>query len=492
MGRHHFKNVLLYIVIVLFPSILGSIYLIYWQHERQIAIAKEETEMFAHIHKNDIDQFIAETIARLETFASVIGGNLPMEHAQIQSILNRTFKDDQRFDHLYFATDEREENRAKHWLRLARQTKQTVISKAYKENDKILTTIVTPIVDPSSEKVSGFLIADVRLDYIKNIIKVVTPHISFGLYDSDRSLLFTTEQKSNQKNETISVYLNNVPWRIEAHVPPLSKKQLFQSSFYWILHIVVVTHVIFLLIKYWLLKRTTTYERIQNEAQKLELVGTLAASTAHEIRNPLAGIKGFIQLLSEKHKDQESQLYFSVIEKEIARINQIVSEFLVLGKPTAQKLERCDLREIVAELHPIIESQAHLHNVLYTIDLPSMPLTIFCSKDHLKQVILNLTKNALESMPKNGSLTISLSKEKTWAKLQVKDTGCGIPKEMLDKIFQPFFTLKETGTGLGLVVCKRIIEMYNGTITIDSAVDEGTTVTVLFPLQQEERMDIRE
>ncbi|MGX1981593.1 two-component system, sporulation sensor kinase D [Thermolongibacillus altinsuensis] len=492
MGKWKLKDILLYILIVLVPSILGSIYLIYWQNERQTAIAKEETAMFAHIHKNDIDRFIAETITRLETLAFIIGGNLPMKHKQMESILNGLLDDDQRFDRLSFLADEREVNGSKYWIKLARQTKQTVVSKAHKENDKILTTIVTPIIDLSSEQVSGFLIADVRLDYIKNIIKVVNPHISFCLYDSDRSILFATKQKRNEKIETISVHLNNVPWKIEAYVPPLDKKQLLLSSIHWILLIVVVTHIIFLLIKYWLLKRATMYERIQNEAQKLELVGTLAASTAHEIRNPLAGIKGFIQLLSEKHKDQESQLYFSVIEKEIARINQIVSEFLVLGKPTAQKLERCDLREIVTELHPIIESQAHLHNVLYTLDFPSIPLPIFCSKDHLKQVILNLAKNALESMPKNGWLTISLSKEKTWAKLQVKDTGCGIPKEMLDKIFQPFFTLKETGTGLGLVVCKRIIEMYDGKITIDSVVNKGTTVTVLLPLQREERVDTRE
>lgn len=171
---------------------------------------------------------------------------------------------------------------------------------------------------------------------------------------------------------------------------------------------IVLLNILFILVLYYLLKRQTQLERSENEAQKLELIGTLAASTAHEIRNPLTGISGFIQLLQKKYKGEEDQLYFSIIEQEIKRINQIVSEFLVLGKPTAEKWELNSLQDIIGEIMPIIYSEGNLYNVEVELQyLTEQPLLVKCTKDHIKQVILNVAKNGLESMPEGGKLTIS-------------------------------------------------------------------------------------
>lgn len=153
-----------------------------------------------------------------------------------------------------------------------------------------------------------------------------------------------------------------------------------------------------------MLKRQTKLERVQIEAQKLELIGTLAAGIAHEIRNPLTGIKGLVQLLSEKYQDQTDRFYFSVINKEIARINQIVSEFLILGKPTVQKMSYTDIRDIIVDLNPLIYSEANLYNVQYEYSLPDEPAILYCTVDQMKQVLLNLTKNALEAM-KDGEFS---------------------------------------------------------------------------------------
>ncbi|MET1167919.1 sporulation kinase KinD, partial [Bacillus velezensis] len=207
------------------------------------------------------------------------------------------------------------------------------------------------------------------------------------------------------------------------------------------------------------------------------------ASTAHEIRNPLTGISGFIQLLQKKYKGEEDQLYFSIIEQEIKRINQIVSEFLVLGKPTAEKWELNSLQDIIGEIMPIIYSEGNLYNVEVELQyLTEQPLLVKCTKDHIKQVILNVAKNGLESMPEGGKLTISLGALDKKAIIKVVDNGEGISQEMLDHIFLPFVTSKEKGTGLGLVVCKRIVLMYGGSIHIESEVRRGTEVTITLPV----------
>lgn len=241
-------------------------------------------------------------------------------------------------------------------------------------------------------------------------------------------------------------------------------------------------NILFILVQYYLLKRKTQLERAQNEAQKLELIGTLAASTAHEIRNPLTGISGFIQLLQKKYKSEEDQLYFSIIEQEIKRINQIVSEFLVLGKPTAERLEVNSPQDILDEIMPIIYSEGNLYNVEVNVEiLVNRPLKVNCTKDHIKQVILNVAKNALESMQEGGRLSIYLEARDHKAVIKVADNGMGISEDMLEHIFLPFVTSKEKGTGLGLVVCKRIMLMYGGSIDIQSEVDKGTEVTIALP-----------
>jgi two-component system, sporulation sensor kinase D len=171
-----------------------------------------------------------------------------------------------------------------------------------------------------------------------------------------------------------------------------------------------------------------------------------------------------------------------VIEEEIKRINEIISEFLVLGKPTAETHSAHDVNHIMNELLPLVQSEANLYNVQFKLNIESESINISCSKDHIKQVILNLTKNALESMKNGGYLTITLSKEDNHCKISIRDTGIGISPELLGKIFDPFFTLKDTGTGLGLVVCRRITNMYHGDIYINSTINVGTEVHVVFPL----------
>jgi two-component system, sporulation sensor kinase D len=497
LKHKYFKHILLYAVIVIIPSLLVSAWIFHNQYERLQNKVHEETKWLLTFHKNHIDRFIGETVAGLEMLAKFVNTE-KYDGEKIQSILEKTEQQDQRFSWISLADSkgnvivsssqltDQVNLLNKKYFQTTLITKQTTISEAY--HDKItgnyIVTVATPVVNESGDVVS-ILLASLRLDYIKNIMNVLTPELYIQVTEGGNNILFETKEGFHKKlSPEVEINLEKINWKIKAKPDRIHSKQIIETVSIYILLTIIVSHIIFLLLKYYMLKRQTRLERIQNEAQKLELIGMLAAGTAHEIRNPLTGIKGLIQLLREKYHDEKDLFYFSVIEKEIQRINEIVNEFLVLGKPTVTKYEIHDINEILQELHPLIYSEANLHHVHYVNQLNPEPLFVTCTKDHFKQVVLNLTKNAVESMEPGGILTITTSKLMDQCKIVITDTGSGIPEELLDKIFQPFFTMKKSGTGLGLVICQRILKMYNGTIHIKSKVNKGTNVEILLPLQQ--------
>ena len=195
-------------------------------------------------------------------------------------------------------------------------------------------------------------------------------------------------------------------------------------------------------------------------------------------------------MLSEKYTDKQDQLYFKVIQDEVNRINDIVSELMLIGKPTAHQFTQFDMNDVITEIIPIIQSEANYANVVFTYSPSDSALPIFAVKDHLKQVIINLSKNAIQSMPNGGNLDISVQKQLDFCMITVKDTGIGIDSDTLKHIFDPFFTMKKDGTGLGLTVCKRIIDNMNGTISIQSKINQGTEVTILIPLYKENHNEL--
>ena len=157
---------------------------------------------------------------------------------------------------------------------------------------------------------------------------------------------------------------------------------------------------------------------------------------------------------------------------------------MILGKPSAVKTEIFDARNIIFGLVPLIEYEAKRNQHQLSLKVSDDPLYIKSSKDQMKQVILNITKNAIEAMNEKGSITISLHQITNEVHLSISDTGSGITPKQMKKIFHPFYTSKNSGTGLGLVICKRIIESFNGKIEIMSDKNKGTTVHIKLPLEQ--------
>lgn len=220
------------------------------------------------------------------------------------------------------------------------------------------------------------------------------------------------------------------------------------------------------------------------QTEKLTVVGELAAGIAHEIRNPLTSLKGFTQLLGDKMGANHE--YMDIMITEIDRINTIVSELLLLAKPSKLEFKPIQLKDILDNIITLMSAQANLYGVKIRLvsNEPLNDLYIFGIEDKMKQVFINLLKNAIESMEDGGEVVIHVEEQKGQIEIKFIDAGCGIPRELLPKLGQPFFTTKDRGTGLGLMVCYSIIESHHGTMLIDSASGEGTTVSVTLPQYQ--------
>ncbi|MGN7175159.1 ATP-binding protein [Cytobacillus sp. SAFR-174] len=222
-------------------------------------------------------------------------------------------------------------------------------------------------------------------------------------------------------------------------------------------------------------------EQLLQKSEKLALLGQMAAGIAHEIRNPLTSIKGFVQLFKSNSQKEE---YFDIVLSELDRINGIVGEFLVLAKPTADIFEKQDLTKLISEVILLSNTQSILNNVEIKVENNLHAPMVHCEKNQLKQVFLNIIKNAIEAMPDGGPLTIKVMK-KTGNTISVQfiDQGVGISEDRIPSLGEPFYTTKEKGTGLGLMICYKIIENHNGRLTIESKVGEGTKMEIELPFE---------
>jgi two-component system sporulation sensor kinase C len=215
------------------------------------------------------------------------------------------------------------------------------------------------------------------------------------------------------------------------------------------------------------------------QTEKLSLVGVLAAGIAHEIRNPLTSLRGFIQLLHEKQPQ-----YTRIMLEEIDRINEIVNELLLLAKPKAAAFEPRCVDRLVDDTLTLLRGQALLHDIELSsmCDANAVGARVMCDENKLKQVFINLVKNAIEAMQADkGTIEIRITREQEWVVVSVTDQGCGMPQELLEVVGKPFLSTKEGGTGLGLMVCGSIMAEHKGSIQFESAEGEGTTVEVHLP-----------
>ena len=213
---------------------------------------------------------------------------------------------------------------------------------------------------------------------------------------------------------------------------------------------------------------------------RLNLVGEMAASIGHEIRNPMTTVRGYLQILRENKDYVQEVDYFDLMIEELDRANSIITEFLSLAKNKMVDMRPSCLNTIISKSFPLIQAKAMSkdHYIKLELDeLPNLPL----DEKEIRQLILNLVNNGLESMSSDGCINIKTFIENEKVVLAIQDQGQGIDRGLLEKLGTPFLTTKEQGTGLGLAVCYRIANRHNAKIDIDTS-STGTTIYVRFPL----------
>lgn len=236
------------------------------------------------------------------------------------------------------------------------------------------------------------------------------------------------------------------------------------------------------------INKTKNLEKRALNSERLAFVGTLAGGLAHEIKNPLSTLNINLQLLKEELQEmteensKRAHRKTQVLQKEVQRLEQILNDFLRFARGQKLELKEHDINEILDEVVDFITPEIKQKNILilksYDANLPA------CRVDSnlIKQALLNIIINAEQAMEHGGELMVRTSGDKKHIQIDITDTGAGIPKDIIDKIFQVYFSTKKAGTGLGLPTAKRIIEDHRGTISVQSEEGKGTNFSIQLPI----------
>lgn len=214
-------------------------------------------------------------------------------------------------------------------------------------------------------------------------------------------------------------------------------------------------------------------------SEKLAVIGQLAAGVAHEIRNPLTAVKGFVQVLRSDF-DAYSQSSYDIVWSELTRIEEITSELLLLAKPQKAEFNTVNLVPVMKHCVTLLEGQAHKRDVYFDLAW-NHAVYVDCNENQIRQVFVNLLKNAVESMEDGGVITIAARLVEDVVTISIRDEGVGIPEELKASLGDPFYTTKEKGTGLGLMVVYNILKEHQGSIEIHSEPGLGTEVVIMLP-----------
>ncbi|MGM1035178.1 MAG: ATP-binding protein [Bacillota bacterium] len=233
------------------------------------------------------------------------------------------------------------------------------------------------------------------------------------------------------------------------------------------------------------MESNNAFHKEMQQAKQLNSVGQLAATIAHEIRNPITVVKGFAQLLDqEKELNETEKFYVQTMLTELEYTQVIINDYLSLAKPQTDNVQVIPLNDEIQKISDILTSFANNRNIGFLLDFRD-DLHINMNPIELKQILVNIMKNGIESMNKPGFIKVETEQERTMAKIRITDTGIGLSKEQLEILGTPFYSLKDRGTGIGLTVCYSIVQKYKGKIVVQSEVNKGTSFTIYLPLYKE-------
>jgi signal transduction histidine kinase len=232
------------------------------------------------------------------------------------------------------------------------------------------------------------------------------------------------------------------------------------------------------------------------QVENLASLTTVAAGVAHEIKNPLGSISIHLQLMQKaliknfpdnNTPDSRILKYLDILNEEVDRLNKIVVDFLFAVRPMTLKLRQGDINSLVADVIEFIRYELELSHIVCISEYNENIPPVFMDERYMKQALLNLIKNAMAAMEGGGTLTVSTDLADDEIQISVCDTGVGIFKDNLSRIFEPYYTTKETGTGLGLTIVYKIIREHRGEISVQSRENEGSCFTISLPLEQKDQ-----
>ncbi|MGG0737329.1 ATP-binding protein [Niallia taxi] len=238
------------------------------------------------------------------------------------------------------------------------------------------------------------------------------------------------------------------------------------------------------LLTYERIKKQQLYYKQLQQSERLKTTGQLAAAVAHEIRNPLTVVKGFLQLYQQEEKmDEGSKRNYSLMIDELNTAEHVLSQFLMLAKPDNDiKLEKVEVESLLQSVTDLVKSYGILRDNNIFLHHVEKDCYILVNIIEFKQLMINLLKNAMEASPYGEPIFIESEIQKDMVEIKVTDHGCGMSEEEVQSLGTPFYSLKSKGTGLGMMICFNIVEKYNGKINIESKKGEGTAVKIQFPI----------
>ncbi len=229
--------------------------------------------------------------------------------------------------------------------------------------------------------------------------------------------------------------------------------------------------------------------RIEDEielSRRLSAIGRLTSGVAHEVKNPINAIVVHLEVLRQKLQqiDPDTKRHMDVIGSEIQRLDRVVQTLVDFTRPVELRLGEMDLRKLLEDVAVLAAPEAERHGVIIIRDLPPEELPVSVDSDLVKQALLNVVNNGVQAMPEGGTLTMSATRSNGGATVDIRDQGHGIPADVRDKVFNLYFTTKKTGSGIGLPMTYRIMQLHHGDIEFESAENQGTTFHLTFPLLQ--------
>ncbi|MFJ7735871.1 nitrogen regulation protein NR(II) [Lysinibacillus sp. NPDC097287] len=317
-------------------------------------------------------------------------------------------------------------------------------------------------INPAFEEVYGWK----RSECIGKVIPVVPPENSIDAENRYHDLL---EGKSVKMLETKDMRKDGTVFDAAISLSPI----------YDLDGKMIATSVI---------SRDITHEKENKQlilqSEKLKLAGEIAAGVAHEIRNPLTVISGFVQMMNSD-KESPYHSYTEIIQSEIERINLIISEFLVLSKPQANQLKAVSIAETINNVSNFFHLEFLNRGITFSLSVNSVQNMVLANENQLKQVFINIIKNAIEAIDMHdveGKICFSINNVMpNTIHIAISDNGIGMSENLLERIFEPFYTTKATGTGLGMLITNKIIQDHGGTIEIESKLENGTTINIKLP-----------